>query len=88
VDKLKADGYYIKEKEKTNKNVKKKKTIKTINLAMGLGFNLALPLVAGVFLGRYFDSKYEKDNIFTLIFIILGLLFSLYNIFKIYKEEV
>jgi len=85
-NKIKTDGYYIKEGKAQIKKTKSKGEWSNFRLAWGLGFNLVLPILAGVFLGRYFDNKFSTDGIYTLSLVIAGLLFSLYNIYRIYKE--
>jgi hypothetical protein len=45
-----------------------------IGLAFELGFIIALPLVAFAFLGKYFDSKYETEPLFTLIGIAIAII--------------
>ena len=54
----------------------------------GAGF-IAVEMVAGIsiggFFGYYFDQYFHTKALFLLIFIILGLISSLYNIYKKYK---
>lgn len=53
---------------------------------LNLGFYLITPLVVGVFLGLYLDNKFRTKPAFTLLFILLGLISTFYNLFKILKN--
>jgi hypothetical protein len=63
-------------KEPDHKDANKQVTMmKTVGFAMEFGFIIALPLIAFLFLGKYFDNKYQKEY-FSLIGILLALTLS------------
>lgn len=83
--KVKIDNFYIKE-EKEKKKKESGKKINNLDVAFSLGLNLSVPIVLGVILGRYIDKRVDGKGEYTLILVIIGLIISLYNIYKIYKE--
>lgn len=72
----------IDKKGKTDKiNLKK-----LLPVYFNLGFYLITPVLVGVFLGLYLDSRLKTKPSFVLAGIILGTLALFYNLFKIYKN--
>ncbi|OGK57278.1 hypothetical protein A3J15_02185 [Candidatus Roizmanbacteria bacterium RIFCSPLOWO2_02_FULL_38_10] len=67
-----------------------KKNVKNDNLlianSLNIGYYLVSPILIGVFFGLFIDSKINTKPTFTLIFIVLGLIASFYNLRKIYKD--
>lgn len=59
---------------------------KILPVYFNLGFYLITPLLLGVFLGLYLDTRLNTKPIFVLVGIILGTLALFYNLFKIYKS--
>lgn len=53
---------------------------------LNLGFYLAVPLVGGVFLGSYLDTKFHTKPVLTLTFIVIGLVSTFYNLYKTLKN--
>ncbi|MEN9328679.1 MAG: putative F0F1-ATPase subunit Ca2+/Mg2+ transporter [Candidatus Parcubacteria bacterium] len=53
---------------------------------LNLGFYLAAPLVGGVFLGSYLDTKFRTKPVLTLLLIVVGLISTFYNLYKILKN--
>lgn len=51
-----------------------------------IGFYLVTPLVAGVFLGLWLDSKFNSKPVLTISFIVLGAIGTFYNLIKLTKE--
>jgi len=85
--KFEVDGFYIKAGRKKKGEVGYRKGLKNLDLAISLGFNLAIPVVAGVILGRYLDKRFGGE-IYTLTLVLVGLIISLYNLYRIYKQVV
>ena len=52
-----------------------------------VGWQLALPIVGGAFLGYQLDKTSPNQYMYTLIFIIFGILIGYYNIYKIVELE-
>ncbi len=52
-----------------------------------LGWQLAIPIVGGAFLGYQLDQSFPNQFAFTLIFTVLGIFVGYYNIYKIIELE-
>ncbi len=55
------------------------------NAAIFVGAEIVAGVITGGAIGYYLDSVLNTKILFLLIFIILGLISSLYNIYKKYK---
>ena len=71
------------EGEKTNPKGPSKKTFGILMAEAGMefAFLIAVPLIAGVFAGRWLDSKYNH-HFFVIIGILLGITVSSISIYK------
>ena len=58
------------------------KILKDVGPYLGTGFQLAITVVAMIFLGRWLDSLTGKDPLFTLVLSFLGVGAGLYNFIK------
>jgi F0F1-type ATP synthase assembly protein I len=58
------------------KNQKEQYRTKAFYLMIEIGFIIALPAVAGFFLGEYFDDMFGKDTYYTIILLILSFIIS------------
>lgn len=70
---------------------KKEKEPKALDLqGVGLtniGFYLITPLLLGVILGSFIDSKLSTHPVATIIFIVLGAVAMFYNLFRLTKKD-
>jgi ATP synthase protein I len=75
-------------KKNTEIVVKKqqKKDVKWVVKYMNVGYYLAVPLIVGVFLGGYLDTKFKTKPVLTLALIVLGMIAAFYNLYKIIKD--
>lgn len=53
-----------------------------------LGIDLVSPIVLGVFIGHLIDNHFNTKPLALIIFIVLGILAGLLNIFRILKKIV
>jgi ATP synthase protein I len=51
------------------------------------GWLFVVPVVAGAYLGKFLDKKMRGGISWTLTFIILGIVFGIYNIWYFYIRE-
>jgi predicted F0F1-ATPase subunit len=65
---------------------KKRLWIKDVNLT-SLGWELALPIFLGAFLGYQIDRHFNLKYTFTLILLIFGIFAGYYNLYKIIELE-
>ncbi len=60
-----------------------------LGLASSLGWMVALPIIAGVLLGRYLDDKagyQEYKYIWTLSLMVVGIFIGVYNLYRTYID--
>jgi len=60
---------------------------KSFNLATGLGFTIAIPIVFGILAGLFLDNKIGAKPLFTLGFMIIGILASVYGAVRFIREN-
>lgn len=48
-----------------------------------LGMSIVIPIIIGVYLGKFLDEKLNTGIFFTMTLIILGAIFSFYAIYKL-----
>ncbi len=60
--------------------------IKDLKLT-SLGWELALPIFGGVFLGYQIDRRMDSSYTFTLIFVLLGIIIAYYNLYRLIELE-
>lgn len=65
----------------------KSRFLEGLELASNLGFTIAIPIVIGALLGSFLDSKLNTSPKLTLSLIMLGFFISLYNIYKLTKNN-
>ncbi|MDD3292629.1 MAG: AtpZ/AtpI family protein [Candidatus Pacebacteria bacterium] len=52
-------------------------------LGSELGFLIALPLVVCILLGLFFDQKFDKFPVFLLMFIFIGIVLTIIDVYKL-----
>jgi len=65
----------------------KKGLISNLNLT-GIGWELALPIVGGIYLGYRLDQHLGSQYIFTLSFLVLGIFTGYYSLYKYIELEI
>ena len=76
-------------KQVSNIKIEKKSKKISFNLAnyLNLGYYLIVPLLLGVIIGKSLDKVLKKTNFFFIIFFLLGIIGTFYNLIKIYRDE-
>ena len=64
------------------KNIKKSFG-QALFLGSELGFLIALPLVVCILLGLFFDQKFDKFPVFLLMFIFIGIVLTIIDVYKL-----
>ena len=54
---------------------------------LNLGLSLAMPLVIGVFAGRWLDQKFQTKALFTIGLLVFGTISVFYNLYKLYGGD-
>ncbi|PIY72276.1 hypothetical protein COY87_01840 [Candidatus Roizmanbacteria bacterium CG_4_10_14_0_8_um_filter_33_9] len=73
----------LKERIELKKGIKKVKTGSYQYL--NIGFYLITPLLIGIFSGLYLDNKFGKKPLFVLMGIVIGVLSTFYNLYRLTK---
>jgi predicted F0F1-ATPase subunit len=55
--------------------------------ATTLGWNLVVPIVGGVLLGRYLDDRFDKDFTWTLTLLLMGVAVAFNSLYGMYIEH-
>ncbi len=55
--------------------------------ATQLGWNLVVPIVGGVLLGRYLDDLFDKEFTWTLSLLLMGVAVAFNNLYAMYIEH-
>ncbi len=57
-----------------------------LRTATGLGFIIALPISGGTVLGFILDQKFGMTPILTIVFLLMGLILSIFSLFRKIKD--
>ncbi len=59
------------------------KILQNLALVSQIGLSMAIPILGGVYLGKFLDDKLNTGFIFLAIFSVLGIITSFISLFKI-----
>lgn len=54
----------------------------SLDLAVRLGFSIAIPLIIFILIGRFLDSYFNTFPVFVLLGLFFGITVSIYEIFR------
>jgi len=60
---------------------------KLVAEATTLGWNMVIPIVGGVLLGRYLDDRFDKEFTWTLSLLLMGVAVAFNNLYAMYSEN-
>lgn len=69
------------------KNNKKKGMYRNLALITQVGLNVIIPILLGVYIGRWLDEKFNKTMFFTMVLLIIGTLSGFMNLFKLVDRK-
>lgn len=61
----------------------KLKIMQGIALITQIGISMIVPIILGIFIGRFLDNLIGTNNIFLFVFIIIGVGAAFLNLFKV-----
>ena len=64
----------------------KREYLRLLVSASSLGIEMGVCIIIGYYMGRYLDKFFNKNNIFTTIFILLGILAGFKNLLRVAKQ--
>lgn len=76
-----------KKEEDKKKSSPKYSIFNVVNIAMEMGFSIALPMAGGALLGAYLDKKFNTLPKLTLSLLFLGLIIGIYNSYQMLSSE-
>ena len=62
---------------------KKNNPLGNLALISHIGIAMTLPIILGLYLGRWIDDKFNSQPLFLFVFIILGVITAFVNLFRI-----
>ncbi|KAB3539709.1 AtpZ/AtpI family protein [Alkaliphilus pronyensis] len=62
--------------------------LENLSLVSYLGVSMIVPIIGGVYLGRWIDSLLNSQPIFLFAFIIMGVIVAFTNLFKIATKDI
>jgi len=68
-----------------DKEPKAKKDFFSEYININVGYSLVTPILIGVVVGLTLDNKFHSKPVFIVSFIFLGMVSSIYNLFKMIK---
>lgn len=71
--------------EKTAGDNKEKENL-LLAKSLNIGYYLVIPLLLGVFFGVGIDAHFGTKPVFTIVFLILGVVSTFYNLFTIVTD--
>lgn len=71
--------------KKSKLNIKPRKQFDVAKY-LNIGYYLVTPMLIGVIVGLYLDSRFKSKPLYTLIFIFLGIAGTFYNLWKVAKN--
>ncbi len=79
---------------KTKQNIKmggnvprKTKGLENFVLVTQIGIAMATPIMIGLYIGKRLDEYLNKSPLFLLIFIVIGIIASFTNLFKLIEKS-
>lgn len=57
--------------------------MQNLTLVTHIGVVMIIPIIGGVYFGNYLDTRFGTNGVFLFIFIIIGVITSFMNLFKI-----
>lgn len=69
-----------------NKNNDVSSIAKALSIFFQLGITIVVTIVLCLFFGKFLDTKFQTGNIWTLIFLFLGILAAIRNMYYILKN--
>lgn len=57
--------------------------LKNLSLVSHIGIIMILPIIGGVYLGNYLDTRFGTGSLFLLIGVLVGVVTAFMNLFKI-----
>ncbi len=67
---------------------KKGSVLENLSLISYIGMSMMVPIVAGVYIGKWLDDRFRTQPIFLFIFIGMGIIAAFKNLFKVATKDI
>ncbi|SCY87547.1 AtpZ/AtpI family protein [Alkaliphilus peptidifermentans] len=67
---------------------KKGHMFENLALISYIGISMIVPIIGGVYLGRWIDSRLNSQPIFLFVLIIMGVIVAFMNLFKVATKDI
>lgn len=61
---------------------------KALSIFFQLGISVVITILICIFIGKYLDNKFSSGNIWTLVFLVLGICAAIRNMYYILKSVI
>ncbi len=66
---------------------KKSHPLQNLALISHIGILMIVPILGGLYFGRWLDKKFNTEPIFLFLFIVVGVASSFVNLFKVATKD-
>ena len=67
---------------------RKGNALENLSLISYIGISMVVPILGGLYIGKWIDARFGTEPIFLLIFIVMGVIVAFMNLFKIGTKDV
>ncbi|ABR46574.1 conserved hypothetical protein [Alkaliphilus metalliredigens QYMF] len=67
---------------------KKRHVMENLSLLSFIGISMIVPIIGGLYIGRWIDARFNTQPIFLFVFIIMGVIVSFMNLFKVAAKDI
>lgn len=67
---------------------RKGNVLENLALISYIGISMIIPIIGGVYIGRWLDSRLNTQPIFLFVFIVTGVIVAFMNLFKVATKDV
>jgi len=65
-----------------------KSYLENLALLSYIGISMVVPILGGLMIGKWIDTRFNTEPIFLLIFIVFGVIVAFMNLFKVATKDV
>ncbi|SNS50253.1 Putative F0F1-ATPase subunit Ca2+/Mg2+ transporter [Anaerovirgula multivorans] len=67
---------------------RKGNVLENLALISYIGISMIIPIIGGVYIGRWLDSRLNTQPIFLFVFIVTGVIVAFMNLFKVATKDI
>lgn len=67
---------------------RKGNVLENLTLISHIGISMVVPILGGLYIGKWIDERFETQPIFLFIFIIIGVMVAFLNLYKLGTKDV